>query len=262
MKLKIYQVDAFAGRVFTGNPAAVCPLDHWLPDEILQNIAMENNLAETAFYVKKDGHFQIRWFTPTVEVDLCGHATLASAFVLFKYDNHPENSIRFISPRSGDLSVRRMGDLLILNFPRDYFVPVECTDEIKTCFNTAPNLAFKGKTDYLFVFDSEDKIANLVPFLEKISKLEGRGVIVTAKGNEQDFVARFFAPQSGINEDPVTGSAYTTLIPYWYHQLGKAEMTAKQLSMRTGFVHCKYLDERVEIGGEACLYMIGEIFLD
>lgn len=262
MNRKIYQVDAFAENVFSGNPAAVCPLNEWLPDDILQKIAMENNLAETAFFVKTADEYHIRWFTPTVEVDLCGHATLAAAYVLFNLEHHPEKIIHFNSPRSGSLTVSKDGDLLTLNFPSDTFSPIELSDEITAGFNIQPQLAFKGKTDYMLVFENEDQILQMVPAFDKIAKLPARGVIVTAKGNKADFVSRFFAPQSGINEDPVTGSAHTTLIPFWARQLAKPEMTAIQLSSRRGFLRCKYLDDRVKISGQGKLYMSGEIYID
>ena len=262
MKQKIYQIDTFTDKIFSGNPAAVCPLDEWLSKDILQKIAMENNLAETVFFVKKDNQYQIRWFTPTIEVDLCGHATLAAAFVLFNYENHTENVIHFYSPRSGELSVTKKGELLTLNFPTDIFEQIELSDEITSCFDIEPQSAFKGKTDFLLVFRNEEEIRKIVPDFEKISKLEGRGVIITAKGDKVDFVSRFFAPQSGIDEDPVTGSAHTTLIPYWTKQLGRNELTAIQLSSRKGYLQCCHLDDRVEISGQVKLYLIGEIFLE
>lgn len=261
MTQKIYQVDAFADKPFSGNPAAVCPLGQWLSDDLLQKIAMENNLAETAFYVKQEDHYEIRWFTPTVEVDLCGHATLASAFVLFHYENHAGTTVHFFSPRSGILAVTKKDDLLTLNFPTDIFEQVELSQELIQGFNSKPLLALKGKTDYVLVFENEDVIKNIVPALENISKLKGRGVIITAKGDSVDFVCRFFAPQSGINEDPVTGSAYTTLTPYWAKELGKTEMTSIQLSERKGYLQCRYLNDRVEISGKVVLYLKGEIFL-
>jgi len=262
MKLKIYQIDAFADKVFSGNPAAVCPLDQWLSDDILQKIAMENNLAETAFYVKQINQFHIRWFTPTVEVDLCGHATLAAAFVLFNHENHNENIIHFYSPRSGALTVTKKVELLTLNFPADIFKQVELSNEITDCFDIKPQLAFKGKTDYLLVFDKEAEIRKVTPAFDVISKLNARGVIITAKGDKVDFASRFFAPQSGINEDPVTGSAHTTLTPYWAKQLGKTKLTAIQLSERKGYLQCNYLNDRVEISGQGKLYLIGEIYLE
>lgn len=262
MKQKIYQIDAFADRVFSGNPAAVCPLDRWLSDDILQQIAMENNLAETAFYVKQDDQYQIRWFTPTVEVDLCGHATLAAAFVLFNHQNYKGEIIHFNSPKSGLLTVAKREELLTLNFPTDQYKQIEISKKIATCFDIKPQLAFKGKTDYLLVFDTENEIKNVMPALDVISKLKVRGLIITAKGNKVDFVSRFFAPQSGVVEDPVTGSAHTTLTPYWAKRLNKNKLTAMQLSERKGFLQCDYLNDRVEISGKAKLYLIGEIYLE
>lgn len=262
MVQKIYQVDAFAEKLFSGNPAAVCPLKEWLSDETMLNIAAENNLAETAFYIPDGDSFQLRWFTPTVEVDLCGHATLATAFVLFNQENYPGDSIRFFSPRSGELLVSKKDDYLTLNFPTDIFSPIALSDQILACFTQRPGLAFKGKTDVMVVFDSEEQIKNLVPDLEKIAKLDARGIIATAKGSETDFVSRFFAPQAGVNEDPVTGSAHTTLTPYWSKELGKTELTAMQLSKRVGYLRCRLLNDRTEITGKAKLYLKGEIFLE
>ncbi|MGJ7032855.1 PhzF family phenazine biosynthesis protein [Niabella hirudinis] len=262
MTQRIYQVDAFASEVFSGNPAAVCPLQHWLPDTVLQQIAMENNLAETAFYVPHADYYEIRWFTPTVEVDLCGHATLAAAFVLFQREGHTTNSIRFHSPRSGTLTVTRNGELLTLNFPTDPLQPATLSDELASCFNIRPGLAFKGKTDYMLVFDNEDAIRSLVPTFQVIEALNARGVIVTAPGRSADFVSRFFAPQSGINEDPVTGSAHTSLTPYWAERLGKTALSAMQLSERKGFLQCRHLGDRVEISGRGKLYLEGQIYLE
>ena len=261
MKQKIYQVDAFAKDLFSGNPAAVCPLEQWIDTKLMQKIASENNLAETAFYVKQGDKYEIRWFTPAVEVDLCGHATLAAAFVLFNYENHKEDTIHFYSRRSGELAVKNNNPLLTLNFPTDVFENIEPGEDITAGFNIKPKQAFKGKTDYMLIFENEDEIRNITPNLDAISKLEGRGVIVTAKGNEVDFVSRFFAPQSGINEDSVTGSAHTTLTPFWAKVLNKKELTAIQLSARVGYLTCKYLGDRVEINGECKLYLSGEIFV-
>lgn len=261
MTQKIYQIDAFTEKLFGGNPAAVCPLDSWLSDDILQKIAMENNLAETAFYVKQGKDYQIRWFTPVCEVDLCGHATLAAAYVLFNFGNHIENKICFNSLKSGLLTVARHGDWLTLNFPADDFEQIDLSDEITKGFNIKPLFAFTGKTDLLLVFKNEDDIRNMRPDFAIISKLKYRGIIVTAKGDNVDFVSRFFAPQSGINEDPVTGSAHTTLTSYWSRKLDKTELTAIQLSERKGLLKCKYLNERVEISGRGRLYLTGEIFL-
>lgn len=262
MKQKIYQVDAFTKELFTGNPAAVCPLTEWPEDQLLQNIAMENNLAETAFYIPKNDHYEIRWFTPTVEVDLCGHATLATAFVLFHHEGHSGGSIEFFSPRSGKLSVSRKGELLSLDFPVDEFMETPVDENLLACFNLKPTSAYKGKTDQLLIFDSEEEISMASPNLEAISRLPGRGLIISAPGMKSDFVSRFFAPQSGIPEDPVTGSAHTTLTPYWAEQLGKKELSAIQLSARRGYLNCKLKGDRVEISGKGRLYMKGEILID
>ena len=262
MRLKVYQIDAFTDKVFSGNPAAVCPLDKWLSDDLMQKIAMENNLAETAFFVKQGNEYLIRWFTPLVEVDLCGHATLASAFVIFNYEFYTNDEILFNSPRSGKLTVKKQGEFLSLNFPSDVFKQIELTDEILNGFDLHPIEAYRGKTDYMLVFKDEGQIVNIKPNFENISKLKGRGVIITARGNSVDFVSRFFAPQSGITEDPVTGSAHTTLIPYWAKKLNQNELIAMQLSERKGFLKCKYLNDRVEISGKARPFLIGDIYLD
>lgn len=259
MKTKIYQVDAFTNELFGGNPAAVCPLDEWLSEELMQQIAMENNLAETAFYVKDGEQYHIRWFTPTVEVDLCGHATLATAFVLFNYEGHQGDTIHFYSPRSGALAVEKRGELYTLNFPVDEYQPVELSAALTAGFNLEPQAALKGKTDYVLVYKNEEEIKSLMPSMDKIAELDARGMIVTAAGNDVDFVSRFFAPQSGVNEDPVTGSAHTTLTPYWAKRLGKSTLTAMQLSSRMGHLQCKDLGERVEISGNCRLYLMGEI---
>jgi PhzF family phenazine biosynthesis protein len=259
MKLKIYQVDAFTDKVFSGNPAAICPLDNWLSDDLLQKIAMENNLSETGFYVKKGKEYQIRWFTPTLEVDLCGHATLASAYVLYNYQNYLQEEIQFSSPRSGILKVKKHGDLMTLNFPTDKYKKVELSAELIAGFDVKPDEAYKGKTDYMLVFKKESQIANMNVDLLAVSKIKARGIIITAPGEKVDFVSRFFGPQAGVDEDPVTGSAHTTLTPYWAKKLGKIELTAIQLSKRKGYLKCIYLNERVEISGQARTYMIGEI---
>jgi PhzF family phenazine biosynthesis protein len=261
MKLKIYQIDAFTDAIFGGNPAAVCPLETWLPDDVLQKIAMENNLAETAYYVKREGDYEIRWFTPAVEVNLCGHATLATAYVLYNYEQHASREIIFHSPKSGKLTVNKQGEMLTLNFPTDTFETVGITPDLQKGFDRQPIEIVKGKTDYMFVFKTEEEIRNLKPNLQELAKWDVRGVIATAKGEKSDFVSRFFAPQSGIDEDPVTGSAHTTLTPYWSTQLNKKELSAVQLSTRKGNLTCKYLNDRVEISGKAKTYLIGEIFL-
>jgi len=258
MKLKIYQADAFSKGIFTGNPAAVCPLTEWLSDELMQNIAMENNLAETAFYVKEKDHYRIRWFTPAVEVDLCGHATLAAAHVLFHHENFKGNEILFES-RSGILKVTGENEKLTLDFPADEFTEIAITDELIKGFNIAPMNIFKGKTDYMFVYESEAQVLELFPDFKIISQPEARGIIVTSKGYNVDFVSRFFAPQAGIDEDPVTGSAHTTLTPYWSKILNKTKMKVMQLSKRKGYLECELKGDRVLISGEAVTYLIGEI---
>jgi PhzF family phenazine biosynthesis protein len=263
MKLKLYKIDAFTNKVFGGNPAAVCPLESWISDEVMQNIAMENNLAETVFYVKNHDYYEIRWFTPLVEVDLCGHATLAAAYVLFHHEGYAENLIQFHSHRSGSLSVKKEANLLTLNFPTDVFNDkINNINQLAEGFNIKPIAIYKGKTDYLFIYNTEADIKNLTLDFDKIAKLDCRGVIVTAKGDEVDFVSRFFAPQCGVNEDPVTGSAHTTLTPYWAKKLNKNTLTAVQLSHRKGYLTCTYLNDRVAISGEGKLYLIGEIFIN
>ncbi|MDT8886184.1 PhzF family phenazine biosynthesis protein [Aquirufa sp. LEPPI-3A] len=259
MKIPIYQVDAFTNERFKGNPAAVCPLDVWLPDAVMQNIAAENNLAETAFIVPNGNEVEIRWFTPTVEVDLCGHATLASAYVLFNELGFVGDQINFISHRSGPLSVTKNGTILALNFPVDSLLEIPVQAEHAIGLSHAPHIVFKGRTDYLFVYDSEAEILALQPDFELLKSHDVRGIIVTAPGETTDFVSRFFGPACGVNEDPVTGSAHTTLTPYWAGVFGKTELTARQLSQRTGDLTCKLLGDRVEIAGEAVLYLRGVI---
>jgi PhzF family phenazine biosynthesis protein len=261
MNIQMYQIDSFTDTRFRGNPAGVCPLgDSWLDESLMQNIAMENNLAETAFYIFKDNQYHIRWFTPEVEVDLCGHATLASAYVLLMIEHIKGDSVSFES-RSGTLTVRKDGDFLVMNFPTDVIREVEADASVCGGFGIKPLKVFKGKTDYMLVFEHEDQIRTMPYDISKISTVEARGIIITAKGNDVDFVSRFFAPQSGIDEDPVTGSAYTTLTPYWSKVLQKNELTAVQLSKRTGFIKCKNLGDRIEISGKAVLYLKGEIYI-
>lgn len=261
MEIKIYQIDAFTEKVFSGNPAAVCPLNSWLPYEMLQNIAMENNLAETAFYVFEKEGLRIRWFTPTVEVDLCGHATLATAFVLFNYENYKGDKIVFNS-RSGHLTVTKTGEVLTLNFPVDILVEVPAIPALEKALGAKPLKTFKGKTDYMLVFEKEDQINAMIPDFKTIATIQARGIIVTAKGNSVDFVSRFFGPQSGVDEDPVTGSAHTSLAPYWANALNKTELTALQLSKRQGILRCKLLGDRVEISGTAKSFLVGKITID
>ncbi len=260
MELRLYQVDAFTDRLFGGNPAAVCPLDSWLPDEVMQQIAGENNLAETAFYVRTERGFHIRWFTPTVEIDLCGHATLASAYVVFHYDNYPRDVVEFAS-KSGTLKVRRDGELLVLDFPADRVEPVPVPQLLIDALGREPIETYKGKTDFLVVYGVEGHVAGLQPDLADLAMVPARGIIVTAPGRQVDFVSRFFAPQVGVAEDPVTGSAHTTLTPYWTARLGKCELTAMQLSKRQGRLTCRQVGDRVEIAGKAVPYLQGTVTL-
>ena len=261
MKKYIYQVDAFASEVFKGNPAAVCILDQWPGETLMQNIANENNLSETAFAVPVGKCYEIRWFTPEMEVELCGHATLATAHVLFEHMDYPGDWICFESIHSGRLTVKRSGKLLTLDFPVDIMEEMVVPELIVTALQTPPLKAFRGKTDFMFVYASESEIENLDPDFGLLAQVGGRGVIVTAPGNEVDFVSRFFAPQSGINEDPVTGSAQTSLTPYWSKVLGKKRLTGRQLSSRGGELICEDKGERVDISGHAVTYMKGEISL-
>lgn len=258
----IYQVDAFAEEIFRGNPAAVCFLPEWPDDEILQSIAAENNLAETAFLVLSAGTYTIRWFTPAIEVDLCGHATLASAFVLMELLHHPGNEVVFQSPRSGELRVTKEDDMLYLDFPTDTITECDYTKQIEAATGMIPQKTWKGKTDIIALFESEEQIRAMRPVLSEIAQLPCRGVIMTAPGHQVDFVSRFFAPQSGIDEDPVTGSAHTSLIPIWREKLNKDRMTAMQLSARGGKLQCEFAGERCKIGGTARLYLRGNIFIE
>lgn len=262
--IKIFQVDAFTKQLFGGNPAAVCVLDSWLPDSQMQHIAAENNLAETAFVVKTGyEEFAIRWFTPVVEVDLCGHATLASSYVLFRFYEQGSSRLTFQSSRSGVLGVSKEGEMLTLDFPADPCRAAAISTELIEGIGFAPVEVFQGREDLMLVLESEEQVLYIKPNFVKIASAVGvRGVIVTAPGNQVDFVSRFFAPQAGIPEDPVTGSAHTTLTPYWAKRLGKDTVQAIQLSARKGHLTCHLNGDRVEISGNAILYMAGEIFVD
>lgn len=259
MKMKIFQVDAFAEELFSGNPAAVCLPDQWPDDELMQKIAAENNLSETAFVVKQDQHFQIRWFTPQVEVDLCGHATLASAYVLLHCMDYGLQEVHFVSPRSGNLMVSEKDGILYLDFPTDTLQEADLLDQTEKCTGVKPLATYRGKTDIIALLASEQQVKDLKPDLAAIARLPSRGLIVTAPGKEVDFVSRFFCPQLGIDEDPVTGSAHTSLTPLWSEKLNKKEMQARQLSRRGGNLTCIHVGERVLIGGKARLYMEGTI---
>jgi predicted PhzF superfamily epimerase YddE/YHI9 len=257
MKISIFQVDAFAKEAFSGNPAAVCPLDYWLSDEKMQDIAEENNLSETAFFVNRGDYYQIRWFTPQTEVDLCGHATLASAWVIMNKIQPDVDEVKFGS-RGGELMVRREGDLYLMDFP--VHPPEECVvpNNLIKALGQNP-LEVLASNYYLAVFRTEDEVRNLKPYMTLLKELDRIGVVITAPGDKVDFVSRFFAPAVGIPEDPVTGSAHCTLIPYWAEKLGKSQMTAKQVSCRGGDLICENKEDRVVIGGQARLFMEGRI---
>ena len=257
--LKIYQIDAFTNHVFKGNPAAVIPLEKWLPTNVMQQIAAENNLSETAFFVKQATHFEIKWFTPTIEIELCGHATLASAFVIFNYLKYDKNEIHFIC-QVGDLFVKKEADWIMLNFPSIETQSIKTPAIVAQAIGTHPIAFYDSKTKLVALLDDEESVKNCQPDFTLINQLE-KSLLITAKGKEVDFVSRYFAPQLGVNEDPVTGSAHSVLIPFWSKKLNKTALTAIQLSQRTGYLKCNYLNDRVEMSGQAICYMIGEIFI-
>jgi PhzF family phenazine biosynthesis protein len=258
-KYPLFQVDAFAEEPFSGNPAAVVIFDEWPDDVTMQNIAMENNLSETAFLVKKEEIYYIRYFTPTIEVELCGHASLASGFVLFNICREKNSTITLRTTTKGDLFVNQQDLKITLDFPTDRYKAIEIPDYVKEMLQTEPVEAYWGLNDLMLVFENEGQILNIKPNFEIMSKIPSRGVMITAPGTKTDFVSRFFAPQSGIPEDPVTGSAHTTLIPYWSNRLGKTQMIAKQLSKRGGTIYCEMCGDRVKIGGKAIHYLTGDI---
>jgi PhzF family phenazine biosynthesis protein len=259
MKLPIYQVDAFAAELFQGNPAAVCPLDGWLPTSTMQAIALENNLSETAFYVRQaPGRYGLRWFTPAVEIELCGHATVAAASVILDVRRETDASKLLFDTLSGGLAVEREGDLYVLDFPAN--PPQECMADpgLTEALGAQPSVVL-GARDYLCVYEDLDQIRGLKPDMGRLGRIDRRGIIVTAPGRDEDFVSRFFAPSKGVPEDPVTGSAHTTLIPYWSRRLGKTHLFARQISSRGGELWCRDLGDRVKIGGRAVQYLQGEI---
>lgn len=260
MEIPIYQVDAFADRAFAGNPAAVCPLDEWLPDATMQALAMENNLAETAYFVKSGERYHLRWFTPEIEMDLCGHATLASAWVIFNKLEPGRGEVRF-DTRSGELAVARSGDLLRLDFPSRPPKPVEAWSGLEAALGGAKPREILAARDYLVVYETERDVRALEPDFDALMDSD-RLVIVTAPGTgEIDFVSRFFAPLVGIDEDPVTGSAHCTLIPYWSKRLGKKTLRAKQVSKRGGDLWCTDEGERVTMAGHGVLVLEGRVLL-
>lgn len=260
MRIPYYQVNAFTANPFGGNPAGVCPLKQWLPDETLQQISAENGLSETAFFLDEGDVLHLRWFTPAVEVDLCGHATLASAFVLFNELGRSEEALRFRT-RSGTLGVSKQGELLELDFPSRPATACAMPEKLVQALGRRPSAVLKSR-DYLALFSDAVEVAALKPDMELLAQLDCLGVIVTAQSaqsNTVDFVSRFFAPGAGVPEDPVTGSAHCTLIPFWAERLGKSELVAKQISRRGGDLFCRYAGERVFIGGRALVYCRGEL---
>jgi len=259
MEIPIHQVDAFADRLFAGNPAAVCPLEDWLSDELMQSIAVENNLSETAFIVHEPEGWRIRWFTPGGEVDLCGHATLGTAWVMFRHGMIEGDEVRFQS-RSGELRVAREGERLTLDFPVLPMEGCEVPEEMKTGLGIRPVEVYRGM-DYMAVLESEEQVLSLNPEFHILRRFGLRGVIVTAPGIEVDFVCRYFAPAYGIDEDPVTGSAHCALAPYWAKRLGRPDLTARQLSRRGGSLFCRVQNGRVLISGRVIPYLTGTIRL-
>ncbi|MDF1859481.1 MAG: PhzF family phenazine biosynthesis protein [Verrucomicrobiales bacterium] len=261
MQLPIYQVDAFAERVFEGNPAAVVPLSSWLPDETMQAIAMENQLSETAFFLPEGEGYALRWFTPTTEVDLCGHATLATAHVLFTEEGVPGESIRF-SSRSGILTVNRLERGYSMDFPLDRPGPAsELPAEVTEALGATVKEVLRGREDLVAVLESESEVRSLAPAMENIRRLDARGILVTAPGDGCDFVSRCFFPRFGIDEDPVTGSAHTTLAPFWAEVLKTNSLSARQISERGGNVHCHIEGDRISLSGNAVTYLQGRILV-
>ena len=261
MKLPIYQIDAFSSRVFGGNPAAVCPLEAWLEDVLMQQIAQENNLAETAFFTGSAGTYRLRWFTPTTEVDLCGHATLAAAFVLFHEMGERADRLRFDS-RSGPLFAERDGEMIQLDFPRMDAAPVqEIPADLVEGLGLAPVEVFTtpGAKNYYAVYDSESAVRSIVPRFDLLQRLHPNGVVVTAPGDAADCASRYFAPSYGIPEDPVTGSVHCGIAPYWSRRLGRLGIHAHQVSTRGGELFCEVTDDRVLLSGSAVKYLEGQI---
>jgi PhzF family phenazine biosynthesis protein len=257
MNIPLYQIDAFTSKVFAGNPAAVCPLEMWPDDSLLQAIAAENNLSETAFFVADDDHYALRWFTPTIEVDLCGHATLASAFVIFTELDTSRESVAF-ETQSGRLMVRRADGQLALDFPSRAPEPHTAPDALLRGLGKPPREVLAAR-DYMVVYDSEDEVRALQPNMDLLATLDRQGVIATAAGARSDFVSRYFAPAAGIPEDPVTGSSHCTLTPYWSRRLSRPRLHALQVSPRGGELFCEDRGDRVIIAGQAVNYLQGLI---
>ncbi len=257
MRLRIFQIDAFTDEVFGGNPAAVCPLESWIDDATLQAIALENNLSETAFLMPANGAYGLRWFTPLAEVDLCGHATLASAQVVFQHLQPGADSVAF-DTRSGRLAVSRGADGLTMDFPALAAHPVEPPADLVAGLGAKPTAAY-ADMDYLALFETEAEVRALAPDQLALGRLDRRGVIVSAPGESVDFVSRFFSPNMGVPEDPVTGSAHCMLAPFWGERLGKTTLVARQVSRRGGIVRCELAGERVRLTGRAVQYLEGTI---
>jgi PhzF family phenazine biosynthesis protein len=262
MRIAYFQVNAFTRHTYGGNPAGVCPLTEWLPDKILLEIARENNFAETAFFVARDSVYHLRWFTPAVEVDLCGHATVASAHVLFSElpnaRKPPDGSTLRFQTRSGQLLAHKRGDLIELDFPSRDPHPCATPEALIHGLGRKPREVVRAR-DYLALFDSQAEVAALTPDMTQLASLDALGIIATAPGADADFVSRFFAPKVGVPEDPATGSSHSTLIPFWASRLNKSEMFARQISKRGGEFHCRLEGDRVRIGGHALTYCRGEI---
>jgi PhzF family phenazine biosynthesis protein len=261
MTIPLYQADAFTDKLFGGNPAAICPLEEWLPDATMQKIAIENNLAETAFFVKNDNGYKLRWFTPEYEIDLCGHATLASAHILFTELGYNKEQIHFETVKAGELIVKKDGDKCTMDFPSRPPIQIDPPIGLVEAIGEKMPLAVLRSRDYFLVYETEDDIKDIAPDFFALSKMDTVGVIVTARGKEVDFVSRFFAPGAGIPEDPVTGSAHCNLIPYWADKLKKNKLHAYQLSARKGELWCELKGDRVLISGKAVTYLKGEIYL-
>ncbi|MBS1598925.1 MAG: PhzF family phenazine biosynthesis protein [Bacteroidetes bacterium] len=259
--MKVYVVNAFTKEKFGGNPAAVVPLEKWLSKELMQNIAAQHNLAETAFIIPRGNEFEIRWFTPTVEVDLCGHATLASAHVYFNHLNYKNDKMVFYS-RSGSLHVSKLdGGKIMLDFPANAPTETTSVQAIEKGLQVKPLEVYTSTFDYMVLLENQQAIEDLNPDFKTLAQVPSRGVIATAKGNESDFVSRCFFPQSGIDEDPVTGSAHTVTVPYWAKKLGKSKLSAIQLSERKGYLDCEMAGDRVLMSGYAVTYLVGDILI-
>lgn len=259
--MKYFVVDAFAEKVFEGNPAGVCIMNDWISDELMQKIAIENNLSETAFAVKEEGHYRLRWFTPGGEINLCGHATLGTAFIILNYYEKQLETVKFHT-MSGELTVNKQEDLYELDFPSVPSEEISVTDQMISALGIVPKVTFLNR-DLVFVLESEEDVRKVSPDFAQLERIpEGLGVCVTAKGSEVDFVSRAFFPKLKVNEDPVTGSLHCSLIPFWAKRLGKQELIARQLSSRGGTLYCKHEDTRVKMAGRAVLYSVAELNIE